>query len=222
MQHDYRYVTRREANAVKNELIEILNEVQDIVRSDFTFKYWFIGSSSRNMITYDAKGNQGYDFDVNIEINDEDEEFPPAKIKCRIRLAFDQVVGHYGYNNCEDSTRVLTFKFKDIKNSRILHSCDVGIVHNYIDDYGEKKQQYIHYNKQQNSYSWNYQPKGFFKLEEKYAWIKSSGFAEELREYYLYKKNNNDDPDKHSRSIFAETVHEICMKNGYKTDESDI
>ena len=62
MQHDFRYVSKNEAKEVKKALLDIIHEVQDIVRNHFTFSYWFIGSSDRNMITYDAKHfqQQGY------------------------------------------------------------------------------------------------------------------------------------------------------------------
>ena len=44
------YVSKKEAAPVKAELLDIIHEVQDIVRDDFTFQFTFIGSSSRNMI----------------------------------------------------------------------------------------------------------------------------------------------------------------------------
>ena len=69
--HDFRYVTKNEAKPIKDELYQILYEVQDHVREQFTFKFTPIGSSSRNMITYDAKSNIGFDFDINIEVNDD-------------------------------------------------------------------------------------------------------------------------------------------------------
>ena len=53
--HDFCYVSKKEAAPVKAELLDIIHEVQDIVRDDFTFQFTFIGSSSRNMITYDRK-----------------------------------------------------------------------------------------------------------------------------------------------------------------------
>ena len=37
--HDFRYVSKKEAAPVKAELLEIIHEVQDIVRDDFTFQY---------------------------------------------------------------------------------------------------------------------------------------------------------------------------------------
>ncbi len=48
---DFKYVTKKEYQPVKNELIELINLVQDEVREYFTFRYDFIGSASRNMIT---------------------------------------------------------------------------------------------------------------------------------------------------------------------------
>ena len=211
MQHDFHYVSKNEAKEVKKNLLDIIHEVQDIVRDHFTFSYWFIGSSSRNMITYDANSNTGFDFDVNIQVNDDDEEYTPAEIKRIIRLAFDQVVRRYGYDYCEDSTRVLTIKFKDRFNSRILHSCDFAIVYNCTDG----RQQYIRFNKEQRSYTWEYQPKGYLLLPAKIDWIKNNGLWNDLLNYYIEKKNNNLNPDKHSRAIFAESVAEICQKNGY-------
>ena len=211
MQHDFRYVSNNEAKDVKKELIEIIHQVQDAVRDHFTFNYWFIGSSDRNMITYDAKSNIGFDFDINIQVNDDEEEYSPEEIKRILRLAFDSVVLRYGYDHCEDSTRVLTIKFKDRDHSSISHSCDFAIVYNC----GNGRQQYIHFNKKQSKYSWEYQPKGYLLLPQKIEWIKANGLWGTLRDLYIEKKNYNDNPDKHSRAIFAETVAEICQKYGY-------
>ncbi|MCM1232567.1 MAG: hypothetical protein NC489_20780, partial [Ruminococcus flavefaciens] len=71
--YHFQYVSRKEAAPFKRELIEIINKVQDEVRDNFTFQFAFIGSSARNMITYDPVANLGFDFDVNIEVNDDDE-----------------------------------------------------------------------------------------------------------------------------------------------------
>lgn len=58
----------------------------------------------------------------------------------------------YGYNHCEDSTRVLTIKKVDKKRCRIVHSCDFAIVNTYEDG----KQKYIRFNKPKN-YTWEKQ-----------------------------------------------------------------
>lgn len=210
--HDFRYVTKKQAQPIKDELYQILYIVQDLVRDNFTFSFTPIGSSSRNMITCDAKSNIGFDFDINIEVNDDNEDFEPKEIRTIIRTAIDRVAPRYGYKNCEDSTRVLTIKKVDTSHSRIIHSCDFAIVYNC----GDGRQQYIRFNKDNNYYFWEYQGKGFVGLEKKMDWLKRENLWGELQDYYIYKKNCNDNPDKHSRSIFAESINEMCQKNGYR------
>lgn len=206
--YNFEYVTRNVALPVKKELIKIINQVQDLVREHFTFNFYFIGSSDRNMITQDIKSNIGFDFDVNIEVNDDEENYQPGEIRKIIRLALDQVARNYGYGHTEDSTRVLTTKFVDKKNSKIKHSCDFAIVNNY----GEGKQEYIRYNKGNGSYYWEQQPKGFIGLETKADWLKKNGYWQDVRDYYIEKKNNNTNPDKKSRSLYAETINEIYQR----------
>lgn len=79
--HDFRYVSKKEAAPVKADLLDLIHEVQDEVRDKFTFQYEFVGSASRNMITYDTKSNVGYDFDVNFEVNDDDDNYTPKYSK---------------------------------------------------------------------------------------------------------------------------------------------
>lgn len=206
MSYDFRYVTRKEAVEVKKVLISLINDVQDEVRDNFTFSYHFIGSSARNMITEDEKSNIGFDFDVNIEVNDPDENYEPNEIKHILMQAFNDVIrqNKLGYGNCEDSTRVFTIKFIDHENSRIVHSCDFAIVYNCSNG----RQQYIRFNKSQTSYYWEYQPDGY-NLDDKISAIKSKGFWDDVLELYISKKNNNANPDKKSRSLFAETIKEV-------------
>ena len=210
--HDFKYVTKNEATPIKKELYQILYEVQDLVRDKFTFSFTPIGSSSRNMITYDAKSNIGFDFDINIEVNDDNEDFEPKEIRTIIRNAIDRIAPRYGYKCCDDSTRALTIKKVNTFSSRIIHSCDFAIVYNCTDG----RQQYIRFNKDNNYYSWEYQGKGFVGLNKKIDWLKKKSLWGKLQDYYIKKKNANENPDKHSRSIFAESINEMCQKNGYR------
>ena len=212
--HDFEYVPNNEWEPIRDELLDIIHQLQDEVREYFTFQYHFVGSSKRRMITRDRNSNIGFDFDVNIEVNDPEEEYSAEDIRRILRKGLDKVTNPYGcsifgYDYTEDSTRVLTIKVKDTANSRILHSCDFCIIY----ECGDGRQQYIRYNKQQNSYTWEYQPKGFMELPAKIDWIKEHGLWQEVRDHYLYMKNMNENPNKHSRTIFAETVHEIWQKN---------
>lgn len=164
--YNFEYVSRQQLSPVKNNLISIIHAVQNEVRQDFSFQFYFVGSAERNMVTQDVKSNIGFDFDVNIYINDDDCKYSAKEIKTRIRLYLNKVAHHYGYDNAEDSTKVITIKVKDRKNSRILHSCDFAIVNDYIDNDGNERQEYIHFYKKQKSYSWQKQPQGFYLLEE--------------------------------------------------------
>jgi hypothetical protein len=104
---------------------------------------------------------------------------------------------------------------RDRKNSRILHSCDFAIVY----DCDNVRQQYIHYNKEQQSYYWEYQPKGFYMLPDKIKWIKDNDLWQDVKDLYLEKKNMNNDFNKKSRSIFAETIAEVFHNNGGTEDD---
>lgn len=210
---NFYYVSKKEYQPVKNDLIELINLVQDEVRDYFTFRFDFIGSASRNMITRDDDSNVGYDFDVNIRVNDDENNYSAKEIKQIIRAGFDKHSWKFNYDYSEDSKRVITIKVKDRTNSLILHSCDFAIVNDYVDDNGNERQEYIHFNKKQNTYEWQEQPEGFYMLPEKIEWIKSNGLWQEVRDRYLDNKNNNEDPNKKSRSIFAETIAQVYNEN---------
>lgn len=207
--HDFVYVTKAAAKPIKNELIQIIHEVQDIVKPYFTFQFKIVGSAGRNMITCDLKSNIGFDFDFNFEINDDEEEYSAEEIRHIIKDAIDRIAPKYGYKYCEDSTRVLTIKKVNTFTCQIVHSCDFAIVYNC----GDGRQQYIRFNKDHNNYTWEYQGKGFKNLEKKITWLKHNRYWGELQDYYLDKKNRNNNPDKHSRSILAESINEIYQKN---------
>ena len=112
---DFVYVKKKEKQKVKKELIKLINLVQDEVRKYFTFSYEFIGSDSRNMITYDRKSNIGYDFDFNIRVNDDDVEYEAKHIKKILKNCFSKYSYIFQYDDSEDSTRVLTIKVKNRK-----------------------------------------------------------------------------------------------------------
>ena len=201
--HDFQYVPRTEYQPLKKQIIQILNEVQDEVRDDFTFQYHFIGSTKRNMITRDMKSNIGFDFDVDITVNDDEEDYGPDEIRNILRTAITKVSRRYGYTKCEDSTRVITIKTVNHWLSSIEHSCDCAIV------YGN---QYILFNKGTQTYTWEYQSKNHNDIEKRADILKNNGCWDEVRTVYLDKKNYNNNPDKHSRSLYFETINEVYKR----------
>lgn len=209
--YHFQYVSKNEIAPIKKQVLELIGLVQNEIRDRFTFQYEFVGSVKRNMVTYDVKSNTGFDFDVNIMVNDDEEDYTAKEIKQILMKAFNKYAHRYHYDFCEDSTRVFTIKVKDRRNYRILYSCDFAIVNNY----GDGQQEYIRFNKKSNQYSWVEQPNGFYLLSEKVEFCKQNLLWKEVRELYLEKKNSNIDKHKKSRSIFADAIHQVCQKNGY-------
>ena len=215
MKHDFKFISKHspQVKSAYSDLMEILSHVHDDLRKQYTFQHKPVGSYSRNMITYDAKSNIGFDFDINIYPNVEDNRFTAKQVKLLFKQSLDKFAYRYGYDFAENSTRVLTIKVKDRKNSRILYSVDFAFVNDYEDEDGYDCQEYIHYNKKQNTYSWSEQSQGFYMLPERFQWIKNNGLKDELYALYIHKKNNNDDSNKHSRSLFAEVVNACYNEN---------
>ncbi len=160
------------------------------------------------MITFDPTTNIGFDFDVNLEVNDENQNYGPDEIRRILHDAFAKIAYQYGYNKFEDSTRVITIKVVDYWRSRISHSCDFAVVYN-----SKKGQQYIRFNKESGEYNWVFQKQPYEDLEKRADFLKKNGHWNEVLKVYLDKKNNNDDPDKHSRSLYAETINECYIRH---------
>lgn len=211
--YNFTYVSKKEAATYKEEIIELIKTVQKKVKKHFTFRFDFIGSSSRNMITCERNKNIGYDFDVNIEPNDLDNNYSPAEIRT---IIFEEIRKHmqkFGYSKIENSTSVITIKAIDRKNSKIKHRCDFAIVFTCNDG----QRQYIRYNKKTNAYSWEYRG-GNYDIDDKLKWLSSNNLMSELRKRYLYYKNRNNNPNKRSRTIFTEAVNDLCNEKGYYSE----
>ena len=207
--YNFKYVTKAEARKVRENLEKLVHEVQDEVRDNFTFRYYFIGSSARNMITYDPTTNIGFDFDVNLEVNDNAGQYSAKKVRQTLEHAFQKVYRKYGYTHFENSKRVFTIKGYNMNSEKVEHSCDIAIVNNFIDEEGIEGQEYIAFDKIRGSYSWEMQTKGF-ELREKEDFLRKRQAAwDAVRARYLKKKNTNRDKSKHSRSLYAETIKEI-------------
>ena len=213
--YDFYYVDAAITDPIREAIEKLIKKVQKDISSEYTFQYQFIGSSARNMITSDRKGNVGFDFDVNII---------PQKIKCKNspehlrRVFFDavrKIYTTYGFNSKpENSTSVITLKKVDHKNSKCLYGCDFAIVRTT----NKGRQQNIVLNKKNNKQSYVWEDRGDYYdgLTQRVEFLKkNSKYWNELRHYYIEKKNMNYSKEKKSRAIYAESVKEICDKHGY-------
>jgi len=214
--HDFAYVEPKISDPVRGDITELIKRVRKAVKNEFSFQDQFIGSSARNMITYDRKGNTGFDFDVNIIPQKIKGADTPEHLRTVIFNTIQKYYKLYGFNTIENSKSVITVKKVDKKNSKILYGCDFAVVRTTK----KGRQQNIILNKKNNKSSYIWEDRGdyFAGLSEREKFLKESkkSYWNELRTYYIDKKNYNDDDDKHSRSIYAEAVKEICDKHGYK------
>lgn len=216
MKHDFKYVKKKDPRlrAVFADAVSLIREVQDAVRGRFTFQYRVEGSYRWNTVTYDTKSNIGYDLDFDLIVNDPEERYTAKKIKKTLQGAMNQIAQKHGYDFPEDSTRVLTLKCKDRKNSKILHGIDFAIINEYVDEDDCYRREYIHYDKKKNQYIWCEQPSGEYRLPDRIKLLKDEGLWDELTKYYRKKKNENENPDLHSRQLFSMAVNETIQKYG--------
>ena len=217
MKHDFKYVSKKDPQLrmVFADAVDLIREVQDAVRDRFTFQYRVVGSYPRNMVTYDIKSNTGYDLDFDLIINDEDERYTAKEIKKALQKAMNQIAKKHGYDFPEDSTRVLTLKCKDRKNSKILHSIDFAITNEYMDEDGYDRRECIYYDKKINQYIWCEQPRGEYNLPDRINLLKKDKkLWAQLRKYYKKKKNENENPALHSRQLFSMAVNELLQMVG--------
>lgn len=213
--HDYEFVPRREVSDLRNDLIDILNEVQDIVRPSFTFRYDFnVGSGAHNLVTRQVNGNQGFDLDCNIRVNDDEEKYNPGEIKHILVDAFNRVSLKYGFNYCEDETRVFSIKVRDNKDAKILYGCDFAIVNDYTDENGKPCQEYIRHIKTftPNPYEWEEQPDEYYSLQKHITYCKKYGLQGEIRDEYLRLKCLYG-PAKKSMQVYAEAYNNIYQRH---------
>ena len=92
--------------------------------------------------------------------------------------------------NPENSTSVITLKKVDRKNSKCLYGCDFAIVRTT----NKGRQQNIVLNKKNNKQSYVWEDRGDYYdgLSERVDFLKkNSKYWNELRDYYLKKKNTN-------------------------------
>lgn len=212
----FEFVSKNEYSPIRNELEEIIKEVQNILRKEFTFQFKLVGSGNRHLITREVNGNKGFDFDYNLILNQYFEN--PKYVKEKIINAINQVIKGTKYDYAENSTTSITIKVKNTKKRLIEHSCDFAIVY-YPDDSEDEYFKYIRYNKKQNQYIWSIRHNSY-NIDEKLDWLKENieDYWNELKyDYYLELKNANKDLKKHSFQLFHEAVNN--MFNEYYYDD---
>lgn len=202
----YKYVSKKEIRDIREYCEEIIKKIQKSQLKDFfTFSFYLIGSGKTNLITINGD-NGTYDLDYNLILQkDKEDLFPkPQKIKELFSKEFDKERNNFNIKKIENSSSVITLKFKDKKAN-----VDIAILRkNNNGNYSK-----IIYDKNKNRYIWN-EIKCSKNYQDNINSIKQQMCWNEVRDRYLFKKNSYLRQNKNisSFSILLETINEVMQR----------
>ncbi len=202
----YTYAPKNEVTEFNKFCLEIIHDVQKIVKEYFTLDIRLIGSGEKRLVTKDEDGC--FDLDYNLIIQRDKKEIlnNPKEVKTLFLNAFNKVMPNYvkNYIYPKNKTSVITsgIKFNSVNNITF----DVAILAEGNNGYLYK----LFYDKNVDRYIWNQvrNSKGCF---ERYQEVKEQGLFNQFKKRYLELKNmhlKRGDEIK-SFSIFLETLNEV-------------
>lgn len=204
----FEFVTKSELNPVKIQVEEIINLLQDAMREfGVTFAFKLVGSGGKHLVTRVVNGNTGFDFDYNLGIQ-KDGDLSGRELRLKVKSQLESILSGTRYSTVSPGKQSMTFKFVDHENSRVIHSCDFAVVNDYEDENGDSIQEILIWQKDDDTYVWNKRP--FAKNHsDKLSNLKANGLWQEVKDEYLKIKNNNQDKEKKSFSLFFEAINNV-------------
>lgn len=202
----YKYVSKKEIRDIREYCEEIIKKIQKSQLKDFlTFSFYLIGSGKTNLITINGD-NGTYDLDYNLILQKDKADLfsKPQKIKELFSKEFDKERNNFNIKKIENSSSVITLKFKDKKAN-----VDIAILRkNNNGNYSK-----IIYDKNKNRYIWN-EIKCSKNYQDNINLIKQQMCWNEVRDRYLFKKNSYLRQNKNisSFSILLETINEVMQR----------
>jgi len=203
------YVDKKIVKKHNKLFYDAISEVRPKIKEKgITFQYRLVGSAKRHMVVSDD--NQGFDCDYQIILMTNKNNFSCEEIKDLFIDKFDESFVDRGFKHSEDSSRAITIKKINIKQSKVLKAYDVVILKWKKDGF------YILNNDKAKEKG----EKGKYTLEklprtEKYAenakMIRGSEMWEYLRKIYL-KKKEEETEERKSFQIFNNSVNETLDK----------
>jgi len=206
----YEFVSKSEYTPVRNQLENIIKEIQNDMKPEYTFQFSLIGSGRKKLITREVGTSKGFDFDYNFSLQKVKDDYDGAKtIRENFFKILQEIGKKYGYQT-EDNKSAITIKLVDQEKKRVVHSCDFGIVEDWIDDEDNQHQNIIIRDKNASlpTYVWNERPKSK-NYSVKVSNIEAAGLWEVLKAEYLKLKENNKDIEKKSYQLFIESINNI-------------
>jgi len=178
-------------------------------QTGITFEDKLIGSMSRKFVLVE-KGTKNFDFDYNLVLQNEAGYDDPTELheafKDSLFYIRDEYNKHHPHNLMKVKPRktVFTIIFSD-DSSR--YTCDLAIIGEECDEDDELHQYVVIYNKHQNEAIYN--ERRHVDFTDDIYYINDKGYNEDLKEEYLYLKNNNLNPNKKSFALFSEAINNV-------------
>lgn len=193
----------------------IINQLVQLINNDSLMEVeaHLVGSGAKNLITQNS--NEPIDLDYNLMIIDSEININNCReIKEYIRKQFNVILNKNGWNDCMDSTSVLTTEKRHFtKGNHTEFSIDLAIVFN--DRNGchrliHEKTGFTAWDR----YYWNLVPNSK-DLFDRVADIKDEHLWNEVIDEYLEKKNmylRRQDYNHPSFNVYVETVNQVFNK----------
>lgn len=201
---------RSTCSNIVNQLVQRINN-----DSIMTVEAHLVGSGARKLETQNAKQPIDLDYNLNILETHEIDINDCRKIKEYVRKQFNIILNNNGWEDCQDSTSVLSTKYHHFKNgNQTPFKIDLAIVTEYSRSWFRlihQKTGFVN----EDRYFWNEAPdsKGLASKVDK---IKSYGLWKSVRETYLDKKNmylKRQDKFHPSFNCYIEAVNQVFSQN---------
>ena len=213
----YHWITDKEfLKAMRMEGSDLLNRLVNELNSktDLKFDMSDAGSMKRNMQLQNK--DEPVDAAYNLILREAPDVHACRYIKETVRKAFNRVLHSKGWQDCSDSTSVLTTKQKSFNNDhRKTWSIDIAIICEMDNGFWYrlilKKTGIV----SEDAWVWEQGPKSK-DLEKKANWLKKKNYWNDVREAYKTKKNfylSRGQTDNHPSFIcYIEAVNEVYHK----------
>ena len=197
---------------------DTLNRLKNVLHNDYDIDCTFrlIGSGSKDIVTQNADG--AFDLDYNLYITKFPSGFDPNTssrmkwLKDSIRVELNQLLGHEGFRDVQDSTSVLTARlFLTSDPNKKIFSFDIAILAKNTND---EFCRLIHEKGPFERFYWNQVPSSH-NVYDKADELKQYGWWDDIQTKYVDLKNmylQRMDYNHPSFIVFVEAVNQIYQE----------
>ena len=216
----FEVLTNEETKVARNEFIQIIKEVRELLSKKYKFIIKSVGSDKYNFNIKNSNGEYDLDYLMILTKNSESEYYPndPTKIRNEIFQTFQDVVKRKKYQtyNTEESTSVITLIKMDEKKR--IWSYDICITKEFSNNKDANMDNIVrnssgNNNDGGNTYTWN--QLGLINKGENWFEKLKSEKRKEIVNKIIEKKteskkigNKNDPKYKTTSQIFLEVYNE--------------